>query len=362
VVVEREREIRAFIPDEYWAIEAVFTPEMAKAAGLVKGFAELLVRKNEKGDGPLVREVNAWLGDHGALRAELVEVGGEKFDGRNGLQGAALSAWAKSVAETAGLTGIESETRDDPKGKGPAKVVRTLKGVVDPTTPYRIESIETKRTSTRPAPPFITSTLQQSASTRLGFGAQRTMRTAQSLYEGVDIPGEGPVGLITYMRTDSTHLSADAIEMARGFIDSQYGKKYLPAKPNFFTSSNKDAQEAHEAIRPTNASLTPAKIGRALSDDQLKLYTLIWERFVACQMVNAEWDSTAVAIKGGNRPASPLTFRASGRVLVFDGFYKATGVPKAADEQTLPTLREGQPVAPIGIHPEQKFTQPPPRR
>jgi len=361
VVVEREREIRAFIPDEYWAIEAVFTPEMAKAAGLVKGFAELLVRKNEKGDGPLVREVNAWLGDHGALRAELVEVGGEKFDGRNGLQGAALSAWAKSVAETAGLTGIESETRDDPKGKGPAKVVRTLKGVVDPTTPYRIESIETKRTSTRPAPPFITSTLQQSASTRLGFGAQRTMRTAQSLYEGVDIPGEGPVGLITYMRTDSTHLSADAIEMARGFIDSQYGKKYLPAKPNFFTSSNKDAQEAHEAIRPTNASLTPAKIGRALSDDQLKLYTLIWERFVACQMVNAEWDSTAVAIKGGNRPASPLTFRASGRVLVFDGFYKATGVPKAADEQTLPTLREGQPVAPIGIHPEQKFTQPPAR-
>lgn len=361
VVVEREREIRAFIPDEYWAVEALFTPALAAAAGLAGGYGKLLATKNEKGDGPTVREINAWLGESGGFRAELVEIGGEKFDGRGGQTGESLAEWAKAIAASSGLTGIQVEVKEDPKGKGPAKLVRTMTGAVDVKTPYRIESIETKRTTTRPSPPFITSTLQQSASTRLGFGAQRTMRTAQQLYEGVEIPGEGPVGLITYMRTDSTHLSADALEMARGFIDGQYGKKYLPEKPNFFTSSNKDAQEAHEAIRPTNVNLTPAKVKRALNEDQLKLYTLIWERFVACQMVNAEWDSTAVVIKGGKDSAKQLTFRATGRVLAFDGFYKATGVPKAADEQTLPGLKEKQAVAPFSISPEQKFTQPPAR-
>jgi DNA topoisomerase I len=186
------------------------------------------------------------------------------------------------------------------------------------------------------------------------------------LYEGVDIPGEGPVGLITYMRTDSTHLSKDALDMARGYVEKNFGGRYLPEKPNFFTSSNKDAQEAHEAIRPTNVELSPAKVRRALNEDQFRLYTLIWERFVACQMVNAEWDSTAVMIKGGKKPGSEnraveLTFRATGRVLAFDGFYKVTGVPKAAEEQTLPALKEAQAVVPIGIDPVQKFTQPPAR-
>jgi DNA topoisomerase-1 len=163
------------------------------------------------------------------------------------------------------------------------------------------------------------------------------------------------------MRTDSTHVSREAIEAARGFIEKNYGPKYLPEKPNFFSSSNKDAQEAHEAIRPTNPEYTPARVRRALSDDQFRLYSMIWERFVACQMVPAQWDNTAITIKGGTDTSKACTFRATGRVLAFDGFYKATGVPQSATEQTLPALKEAQPVAPISFDVEQKFTSPPPR-
>ncbi len=369
LVVEREREIRAFVPEEYWAIEAYFTAEIARAAGLAEGMATLLASRDEKNNPPTAKAIHAWLGEHGGFRAELVEIGGEKFAissegaGRERSDGDARAARAAEVAEAAGLRQISHDVREDAKGKGPARWVRTIRGTTDPTVPYKVVSVETRRTSTRPAPPFITSTLQQSASTRLGFGPQRTMRTAQQLYEGVEIPGEGPVGLITYMRTDSTHLSGDAIEMARRYAASAFGPRYVPEKPNFFTSSNKDAQEAHEAIRPTNADLTPAKVRRALTEDQFKLYTLIWERFIACQMVNAEWDATAVMIRGGRAGSrvGPLTFRATGRTLVFDGFYRVTGVPKAAEEQTLPALRESQPVAAFRIDPEQKFTQPPAR-
>jgi DNA topoisomerase-1 len=203
--------------------------------------------------------------------------------------------------------------------------------------------------------------MQVAASTRLGFGAQRTMRAAQQLYEGIDIPGDGPTGLITYMRTDSTHLSPESIDAARNFVKSRFGDKYLPDKPNFYTSSNKDAQEAHEAIRPTNVEYTPARLKNVLQPDQLKLYTLIWERFVACQMVPAQWDATSVLITGGTDPKTPCTFRASGRVLVFDGFYKVTGIPTASDEQTLPPVKEQQALAPFHLDVEQKFTSPPAR-
>jgi len=215
--------------------------------------------------------------------------------------------------------------------------------------------------------------MQAAAASRLGFAAQRTMRTAQQLYEGVDIPGEGPVGLITYMRTDSTHISREALEMVRGYIGNQFGDKYLPEKPNFFSSSNKDAQEAHEAVRPASIDYPPSKVRRALNDDQFRLYSLIWERFVACQMVPAEWDSTTVLISrsggsddrgvsGGGRDAGPrCVFRTSGRVLVFDGFYKVAGVPTGGDQQNLPALREAQPVAPVGFEVEQKFSSPPSR-
>ncbi|MBZ0173303.1 MAG: topoisomerase DNA-binding C4 zinc finger domain-containing protein, partial [Phycisphaerales bacterium] len=228
-------------------------------------------------------------------------------------------------------------------------------------TPYAIKSIETKRTSTRASAPYITSTLQQAASTRLGFNAQRTMRAAQALYEGVNIPGEGPVGLITYMRTDSTHLTGEAIEMARVYIDKTFGNQYLPEKPNFFTSSNKAAQEAHEAIRPTDAMRHPDRVSKSLNTDQAKLYKLIWERFVACQMTPAQWDSTAFLIEGGTDPRTPCLFKASGRRLAFDGHYRVTGVPMNGDDIVLPDLSEGQGMRPFAIDPQQKFTSPPPR-
>ncbi|MBS0196129.1 MAG: type I DNA topoisomerase [Planctomycetes bacterium] len=366
LVVEREREIRAFVPDEYWAVQAVFTTDVAKAVGFAEMWTKSLARRDEKGNPPTQRQQSAWLSEHGGFRAELVEVAGAKFE-LNGEANAKPETWAQNAAKAAdiaalaGLRNIQSQVKEDATGKGPARYLRTVSGSIDPATPYRVTGIETKRTTSRPPPPFITSSLQAAAANKLGFGAQRTMRTAQQLYEGVEIPGEGPVGLITYMRTDSTHLSKDALDLARGYIQKHFGERYLPEKPNFFASSNKDAQEAHEAIRPTNPEYSPRKIGSALSADQLKLYTLIWERFLACQMVPAQWDSTAVTIRGGTDKSRELTFRATGRVLVFDGFYKATGVPHGGDEQTLPVVSEGKPVAAFGMDVTQKFTSSPPR-
>ena len=371
LVVEREREIRAFIPDEYYEVRANFTPNLAKAAGLAADWKKLLAKRDEKNNPPTVTEQSQWLEEHGCLRAELIEVGGKPIDINAPKEGETRPAneakrlldRVQEIARLAGVKNVSVETTEDPDGKGPAKSIRTIRGDIDPATPYAIESIETKRVSSRPAPPFITSTLQQGASSRLGFGAQRTMRAAQQLYEGVDIPGEGPVGLITYMRTDSTHLSGDALNLARNYIEKNYGKSYLPEKPNFFSSSNKAAQEAHEAIRPTNPDLSPSnpKIRRALSDDQFRLYELIWQRFVACQMVPAQWDSTSVRISGGTDPKQVVTFRASGRVLVFDGFYKVTGVPRGGEELTLPKIAEKQPLAPFSSSVLQKFTSPPAR-
>jgi DNA topoisomerase-1 len=359
VVVEREREIRAFVPEEYWTIEGGFVLDRAVAAKLIPAWKSLLAQRDEKKQPPTQKARAAWRGEQGVISAELVEIGGEKFDLRG--TGADLTARAREIAQLVGLTSVEVSQKSDPDGRGPAATIRTVSGLVDPTTPYKVASIETKRTTTRPSAPFITSTLQQAASSRLGFGAQRTMRAAQQLYEGVDIPGEGPTGLITYMRTDSTSLSRDALEMARGYIGAQFGAKYLPEKPNFFSSSNKDAQEAHEAIRPTNVELTPAKVRRALTEDQFRLYSIIWERFVACQMVPAEWDATAVTITGGTDPRRPVSFRATGRVLVFDGHYKVSGVPRSGEEQNLPELSEGKALAPVILEPEQRFTSPPAR-
>lgn len=365
LVVEREREIRAFVPDEHWAIEARFALTKDEASKLGPAWDALQARRDEKGNPPTVKAKNAWLAEKKAISAELFEIGGKPFDiaqpGSAETDPKDLSAKVVAVAEQAGLRNIKVHTEADPKGKGPARFVRTVTGEADPATPYKIRSIETKRTRSRPGAPFITSTLQQAASSRLGFGAQRTMRTAQRLYEGVEIPGEGAVGLITYMRTDSTHLSGDALEMARSYISKNYGEKYLPEKPNFYGSTNKAAQEAHEAIRPTSLAHPPERVARALQPDQLKLYKLIWDRFISCQMVPAEWDSTTVLIDGGKSPAQTLTFKATGRVLVFDGFYRCSGVPTASDEQTLPAVKENQPVSPFSIEPEQKFGSPPAR-
>lgn len=365
LVVEREREIRAFVPDEYWSIDGLFTTRGGEAGGLGEAWRKLLSKRDERGKGPTVKEQNAWLAEREGIRAELIEVGGEKFEIRASGEGAGaaadLTGRVREAAELAGLTEIRTRVEEDSEARGPARFVRVLEGRVDPRADFKVRSIETKRTSVRPPAPFITSTLQQAASSRLSFGAQRTMRAAQQLYEGVEIPGEGPVGLITYMRTDSTAISGDAIEMARGYIKKEFGDKYLPEKPNFFASRNKSAQEAHEAIRPTSLNHPPSRVRSALNNDQFRLYQIIWERFVACQMTPAQWDSTTAIFEGGVDPSRPVAFRASGRVLAFDGFYKVAGVPTASDTATLPPLDEGQRVDPFHIDPQQKFTSPPPR-
>ncbi len=359
LVVEREREIRAFIPDEYWEVTARFALDEKTAKTLGKEWMGFLATKDAKGNSPTIKSQNAWLAERGAVTASLVEVGGHKL--AEGGSSAEQVRTIEEICRLAGARSVRTEVTENPGGKGPAQTLRKVLGEADPAVGWKVTSIETKRTSTRPPAPFITSTLQQAASSRLGFGAQRTMRAAQSLYEGVEIPGEGSVGLITYMRTDSTHLSGEAISMARGHIGKTYGDKYLPEKPNFFSSSNKAAQEAHEAIRPTNVAYTPERVKSSLKPDQFKLYQLIWQRFVSCQMVPAQWDSTAVLIVGGADEKKPLTFRATGRVLAFDGFYRVAGVPTASDEQTLPSLSEGKGLNSFSIEPQQKFTSPPAR-
>ncbi len=365
LVVEREREIRAFIPDESWRFIGRFTGDTKSASSLQRAFGEFITTKDAKGNAPTLKAENAWLAGEGAVRAELIEVGGEKFEimtpGVKDADPIDLTERVAEVARLVGMTDLDITSTEDPDGRGPARFVRSVDGVVDTDTPYALKSIETKRTKSRPSPPFITSTLQQAASSRIGFGAQRTMRTAQSLYEGVVVPGEGSVGLITYMRTDSTHLSNDAVEMARNHIKTTYGDKYLPEKAIFYKSSNKAAQEAHEAIRPTDVRRTPDSIKGSLNADQFKLYNLVWSRFLACQMTPAQWDSTTALIEGGTEPKTPVVFKTTGRQLIFDGFYRVMGVPISSDEQTLPEMTESQPFSCFSAQPQQRFSSPPAR-
>jgi DNA topoisomerase-1 len=337
LVVEREREIDAFVPSEYWSIGGIFTAAVGAAADLSAQWRKLL------GTGePSKADRDRWLGEHDAFAAELVEFGGKKFEPDN-------KADARRVAEFLGLLIDKDETTVDAEAKGPAKNRTVLAGRLGTMPSFTVRSVDKKRTTSRPTAPFITSTLQQAASSRLAFGAQRTMKVAQTLYEQ---------GHITYMRTDSTNLSADAINMVRGYIDQAFGPKYLPAKPNVYSSSNKSAQEAHEAIRPTDVALTAKDAAAKLGPDEARLYGLIWSRFVACQMPPAEFDQTTATIvaptKGGD-----ATFRASGRKLVFDGFMKVAGV--SSEDQLLPELAQGTPVAPVDLAPTQHFTQAPPR-
>jgi DNA topoisomerase-1 len=361
IIVEREREIRAFLPDEFWKVLGRWTPDVSKASALSREWDAFVNKLDEKGKPPTQKSQNAWLQEHGGFKAELVEVAGEKFDLiSTSEQPRDLAPDLKQVAEAIGLTDVRINLEENTEGKGQAKTIRTLSALVDPSARYTVKSVDTRRTSTRPPAPFITSTLQMSASTSLGFGAQRTMRLAQSLYEGVQIKGRGQTGLITYMRTDSTHLSGEALTQVRSYIAKQFGDAYLPDKPNFYGSSNKAAQEAHEAIRPTDVSIHPRDAAGSLNDDQLKLYTMIWNRFVACQMQPAQWDATSILLERSDRKTGAV-FKATGRVLVFDGYLRASGFSASADEQTLPSLTEGKDVAPFSITPEQSFTSPPPR-
>ncbi|MDD3181492.1 MAG: type I DNA topoisomerase, partial [Alphaproteobacteria bacterium] len=228
---------------------------------------------------------------------------------------------------------------------------------------YQVGHIEKKQSRRNPYPPFTTSTLQQVASRKLGMGATRTMRTAQSLYEGIDIGGE-TVGLITYMRTDGVSISMEAIAAARDVIAKDFGKEYLPHEPRIYKSTAKNAQEAHEAIRPTDMSRSPDKIARYLDGESLRLYTLIWQRTMACQMASAVLDQVAVDIVSDNK----ATFRATGSTVVFDGWFKVYSDDRDEDvtetdenNRRLPPVNEKDALDKQDIKPEQHFTQPPPR-
>ncbi len=224
-----------------------------------------------------------------------------------------------------------------------------------------VEKVEKKQRRRNPAAPFTTSTLQQEASRKIGFTAQRTMRTAQQLYEGIDI-GDEAIGLISYMRTDSVNLASEAVEQLRELITERYGKENLPDEPKTYKTKSKNAQEAHEAIRPTVVSLDPESIKDKLSTDQYKLYSLIWKRTVACQMVHATINMVGIDLNAGKGN----TFRATGSTIVKPGFMAVyqeglDDSKESNDEKLLPPLKEGDEVELLKIRPEQHFTEPPPR-
>jgi DNA topoisomerase-1 len=303
LIVEREQEINDFVPVEYWNIDA-----------------KLKTAKSEE------------------FTAKFVGVDGVAARVSNGVDADGKEQFLSSALP-------DKEAVDE--------VLAELE-----KAKWSVRGVEKKERRTNPTAPYITSKLQQDASSRLGFNVRRTMGVAQRLYEGVEIGKEGTVGLITYMRTDSTRVSPDAIAEAREFI-AKLGKKYLPAKANEFAGKRQaQAQDAHEAIRPTRVDFTPESIRGSLSEEQYKLYKLIWQKFVSSQMTPAIFDQTTVdiAAKAADRT---YDFRVNGSVLKFDGFLK---VWEGGSEDTiLPELAASQALEKISVTSEQKFTQPPPR-
>jgi DNA topoisomerase-1 len=295
LVVEREREIRAFLKKEYWTIDVDLAgkkPPLLTAR---------LIKQND----------------------ETPEIG------------------AKEAADG---------------------IVAQLEGA-----DYTVKSVVTREKKRNPVAPFITSTLQQESSRKLRFSVKRTMMLAQRLYEGVEIGREGAVGLITYMRTDSTRVSDDAVSDARQYIAERYGPEFLPDSPNIY-KSKKAAQDAHEAIRPTSMAFAPEIVEKYLAEDEMKLYRLVWNRFVACQMMPALYDQTTIDVAAKGKNGADYLFRATGSVLKFEGFLKAYQEGKdQADEEDeelrhrLPAVAEGERLRFRAIKPEQHFTEPPPR-
>ncbi len=387
LVVDRELEIQKFMPEEYWKLTGIFTADVLDAPALAEAWrsflagdaveqgeetrddgtdsAEAVIAQVAESAGPTVAEKNIFLSEHQCFRADLIEVGGKKFDPKD-------SATARAAAETVGLvdvtvTTVDNDGTNGPRGipnKGPATKITKVVGLPDPKRTgvnFVVRELIQKLSTSRPPGPFSTSTLQQAASNQLGFGAQRTMRVAQQLYEGIEVAGLGAIGLITYMRTDSQNIAKEALDAVRAYIGQQHGPKYLPESPNFY-ASKAGAQEAHEAIRPTDVLLSPASLrNKGLSDEQFRLYELIWKRFVACQMTPAQWNVTEALIDARKAASTLATFKATGRSLAFDGFTKVAGVYTRFDEQILPKLDQNQPVAPLDLTPTQHFTPPPSR-
>jgi DNA topoisomerase-1 len=301
LIVEREEEINRFEPVEYWTIGAKLKP--TKGADFVAKFTGI--------DGVTSRVANG-------VDAE----GKELF-----LSGA-----------------LPNEEETD-------KVVAELNKAA-----WSVASIERKERKRNPTAPYTTSKLQQDASSRLGFNVRRTMGVAQRLYEGVEIGKDGTVGLITYMRTDSTRVSADSVIEARDYVQQKHGGKYLPEKPIEY-KGKKDAQDAHEAIRPTHVEYTPDSIKSVLSDEQYRLYKMIWQKFVSSQMTPAVFDQTTIEIAA--KADRTYDFRLSGSILKFDGFLAVWD--NAAEDTILPDMTVGQALQIQSVDPEQKFTEPPPR-
>ncbi|MFP4141409.1 MAG: type I DNA topoisomerase [Phycisphaerae bacterium] len=358
LIVEREREIDAFTPEEYWKISAIFTPDLDQADDIARQWARFLSQEDDRGMGPNKAAQLQWLAEHNAFTAELTKLDGKRWSTDQADN-------ALTLARQLGLIIDDEQRTEDPDAKGPAKNKVVAVGHIaghgdenESAPEYTVRNLRRRESKSRPPAPLITSTMQQAASVRLRYSASRTMQLAQQLYEGIDIPGEGHVGLITYMRTDSRHLSRDAVNMARSFISERFGQQYIPSKPNVFTSG-KRAQEAHEAIRPTDVSRRPEDLEKALTPQQLKLYRLIWRQFVACQMTPAVWTVTEADIMTST-PGGEVTLRAMGRTIKFDGYLRVAGMPTSGD-QILPPLEEGQPVGPVELKPTQHFTQPPPR-
>jgi len=318
IIVDREQEIRRFKPEEYWLIPAVFTTDTG--ADLRPAWQQL-IHPTQGAAEPLSAQIDQWLAEHHAFKAELVRIGDARFKASN-----------------------EQEVR---------KVFAELH-----QAPFTVAGIETKESVSQPSAPFITSTLQQAAVNRLSFSAKRTMTVAQQLYEGIDVGSMGSLGLITYMRTDSTQISPEALLEVRRYIRTRFGDRYLPSQARVYASSNKNAQEAHEAIRPTDVDLTPTDLKSFLSEDQYKLYDLIWRRFVASQMPPARWNVTTMDIQAPTSLGICL-YKATGRIQVFDGYSQVW--PVVSNEQPLPKVHAGQGLAVVDIRPEQHFTKPPAR-
>ncbi|NQU75651.1 MAG: type I DNA topoisomerase [Planctomycetes bacterium] len=358
LIVDREREINAFMPEEFWRMEVPFSVDLPGAAACGQAWRQFMATADEKGNPPTRQAQAQWLAQHGGFWSELTHWQGQRVD---------LSDATKSclIAEALGLKIESIERSTDPNAKGPAANLVKLKtslygpGSTELAVKLAVETLSKRQTTSKPPTPFTTASLQQAASTQLRFAASRTMQVAQQLYEGVELGAEGSVGLITYMRTDSLNLAGEAVAAARSFINDEFGGKYLPEKPNRYSAAGR-AQEAHEAIRPTNVTRRPEDLRNNLTEAQYRLYKLIWSRFVACQMTPAVWSVTDAVI-AADTTAGKAQFKAVGRQLLFDGFMMVTGVYSIGGDQILPAMQENQPVAPIDIIPTQRFTQPPPR-
>jgi DNA topoisomerase-1 len=340
LVVDREREIEAFKSEEYWKITALLTPEGLAKLGEFPFAAKVLAKKKgpkPAGEKPETPE---------AEQPEAAE------DSTEGAEPRPARAEAPRIPEGSFLAEL-----DQWQGKGfkagSESEADAVYNVLNAAA-YAVTKVEQKDRNDHAPPPFTTSSLQQAASTRLHMGAQRAMQNAQRLYEGVNLGSEGQVALITYMRTDSTRVSNDALQMVRTHIDNTYGPRYLPDKPNYF-KSGKSAQEAHEAIRPTDLTNTPQRVQPFLDHDQHRLYTLIYNRFVASQMNPALVAITTVEIR-----ADQGMFKAKGQIEKFDGYRKVWPAGKQEDV-TLPPLAENQRLDKLGLSASQHFTQPPPR-